>query len=626
VAKKIFTSESIPEFKILEKLGQGGMGSVFKAVQKSLDREVALKIMPARLAENPEFKERFFREAKAAGRLNHTNIVQGIDAGESDGFCWIAMELVTGGSVTQLLKKKGTLSKKEALSITLQIARGLDHASKAGIVHRDVKPENFLITEDGVAKLCDLGISKVSTDAGLTQDGNTLGTPHYISPEQARGQSDIDTRADIYSLGASWYHLLSGRTPFEGPTAAVVMTKHITEKAPSITTLVENIDRNTVQVLEKMMAKKRDERYADAEALIADLEALESGITPPGVIPAADKNISQRTRKIRPAAGKAKSVKKAVRKEEGSPALLYGGIGGAVLLFIILIAAFYGRDEPSAVKPQRVPVVRKKPAPVSSRKSNPAPSRAKRKPVKKPVPVQRKRTGSAEKFKRLQGEIASLPDSAKIEYLKQFAGDYRGSKEAGAALQQAKDMEKKIMQYEAQAMERSAMQARSHLPEIRRIGAVEVYEKFVQDYRGSKAAELTQKELDDFVRGGGERGEITFAEIPQDADGAHDVLKMISAGEVDGRADDIVPFVEHRKSSIRKEALRALGNADRGVYVKKSLEALADRNEGVRIAALDILEKFTEEENVREQIEEVSRKDNSPLVRNKAERILYEDR
>ncbi|MFW5858110.1 MAG: serine/threonine-protein kinase, partial [Planctomycetota bacterium] len=315
--------QTIPGFTLKKKLGAGGMGSVYKAVQQSLDREVAIKVMPIELAENPEFRERFFREAKAAGRLNHPNIVQGIDAGEAGPYCWIAMELVNGPSVADLLKERERFGETEALAIVTDIARALEHAASHGIIHRDVKPENFLRAANGVTKLCDLGIAKAAAeDTGLTQEGRAVGTPRYISPEQARGEQNIDARADIYSLGASWYHLLTGQPPFDGPTAAVVMTKHITDEPEPIQDLVDEVSPHTVRVIARMMAKDKEKRYPGLAELLVDLEALARGELPRGALATSVPGGASRSKRRR-----AKGERKGGGKTKGEKAARNGRTG-----------------------------------------------------------------------------------------------------------------------------------------------------------------------------------------------------------------------------------------------------------------------------------------------------------
>jgi serine/threonine-protein kinase len=219
----------IGNFEILEKVGQGGMGAVFRARQISMDRIVAIKILPPKLAENPSFQKRFINEARVSAKLSHLNIINGIDCGEANGYTYFAMEFVDGRTIKEVMKEKGKFSPPEAIKIIRQMVEALAYAKGQGLVHRDVKPDNIMLMTNGVAKLCDLGLAKnieSNDDAGLTQSGQAVGTPHYISPEQARGEP-VDFNSDIYSLGATFYHMLTGKTPFHGPTSAAVMALHI---------------------------------------------------------------------------------------------------------------------------------------------------------------------------------------------------------------------------------------------------------------------------------------------------------------------------------------------------------------------------------------------------------------
>ena len=209
------TSVQITGYEMIEKVGQGAMGTVFRARQISLDRIVALKILPPSLAKDQGFIDRFIKEARAAGRLNHPNIVQGIDVGQSGGYNFFAMEFIVGETVKEYMVREGAVSEKLTLSICADVAQALEHAHEHGLVHGDVKPDNIMVTKKNQAKLCDLGLARpIATDAAGQRTDIVMGTPHYISPEQVRGQLDIDIRSDIYSLGATLYHMITRRTPF----------------------------------------------------------------------------------------------------------------------------------------------------------------------------------------------------------------------------------------------------------------------------------------------------------------------------------------------------------------------------------------------------------------------------
>jgi serine/threonine-protein kinase len=276
-------AEQIPGYKILGKIGAGAMASVYKAKQLSLDRIVAIKILPKRLSENPEFVERFYREGRAAAKLNHNNIVQAIDVGESGGYHYFAMEHIDGKTVYDDLADGKPYDEKMAIHIVTQVARALEHAHDRGLIHRDVKPKNIMLTRDNLAKLADMGLAREASDmqVAAAEAGRAYGTPYYISPEQIRGELNIDHRADIYSLGATFYHMVTGRVPFEGSTPSAVMHKHLREPLVPPDHLKPNLTSGVAEVIETMMAKSRNDRYANAHDLIQDLELVARGESPP---------------------------------------------------------------------------------------------------------------------------------------------------------------------------------------------------------------------------------------------------------------------------------------------------------------------------------------------------------
>ncbi|MFO7900327.1 MAG: SUMF1/EgtB/PvdO family nonheme iron enzyme, partial [Planctomycetota bacterium] len=236
-------------------------------------RPVALKVLPPRLARDKEYLGRFFREARAAARLNHPNVVQAIDAGEADGYYYFAMEYVEGPSVIELLQE-GSMPRERVLRIARDMGRALEAAHAAGIVHRDVKPANILLASDGTAKLADLGLARETTSraTGLTQEGLAIGTPDYISPEQVRGEADVDGRTDIYSLGATLYHMLTGQPPYTGGSGNEVMAKHLSEPVPDPRRVNPAVPLAAARVVRKAMAKDREHRYQSAAEMVQDIE------------------------------------------------------------------------------------------------------------------------------------------------------------------------------------------------------------------------------------------------------------------------------------------------------------------------------------------------------------------
>jgi serine/threonine protein kinase len=274
--------QQIPGYQILAKLGSGAMATVFKARQLSLDRIVAIKVLPKKLSENLEYVERFHKEGKAAAKLNHANIVQAIDVGEAGGYHYFVMEYVEGHTLGDELAEGQAFSEAEALRITIQIGRALEHAHRQGLMHRDVKPKNIMMTPEGVAKLADMGLARAASDvqAAQAEAGRAYGTPYYISPEQIRGELKIGPQADLYSLGATFYHMVTGRVPFEGKNPSAVMHKHLKTELIPPDHVNPKLSAGCAQVIEMMMTKDPSDRYQTAADLIVDLERISRGEAP----------------------------------------------------------------------------------------------------------------------------------------------------------------------------------------------------------------------------------------------------------------------------------------------------------------------------------------------------------
>lgn len=275
-------AHQIPGYKILGKLGAGAMAFVYKAKQLSLNRTVAIKVLPKRFSENPEYVERFYKEGRAAAMLNHNNIVQAFDVGEAGGYHYFVMEYVEGKTLHEDLAAGKVFSEKEAIDIIIQVARALEHAHERGLIHRDVKPKNIMIDASGTVKLADMGLARETTDikAAQTEAGKAYGTPYYIAPEQIRGQIDIDRRADIYSLGATIYHMVTGTVPFMADEPADVMRKHLKDQLTPPDHINTSLSAGVSEVIEIMMAKRKEDRYNDIKELLTDLEAIRDGQPP----------------------------------------------------------------------------------------------------------------------------------------------------------------------------------------------------------------------------------------------------------------------------------------------------------------------------------------------------------
>lgn len=266
--------KSLGQFRIVERIGAGGMATVFKAYQPNLDRYVAIKVLPAYHARDPIFVKRFAQEARAVAKLVHPNILQIHDFGEEDGITYIVMEYVDGGTLKDRLKRP--IAVPEAVDYMIQAAEGLNCAHTNGIVHRDVKPANMLLRKDGYLLLSDFGIAKIlEGTTNLTRVGTGIGTPQYMSPEQGTGQP-VDRRSDIYSLGIVLFHCLAGRVPFTAENPLTITVKHLNEPLPVELLRKANVPAPIEQVVVKMTAKHPQDRYQTIDELI---NALTNALT-----------------------------------------------------------------------------------------------------------------------------------------------------------------------------------------------------------------------------------------------------------------------------------------------------------------------------------------------------------
>ena len=266
--------QPIEGFEILERLGSGGMGTVFKARQISMNRIVALKILKKSDLKDSLSLERLRREALVTARMDHPHIVKGIDFGRTARYYYFVMEYVKGRSVKTILDQEGRVPEKEALSIVRDLAKALDHAYNCNVIHRDIKPGNIIITPGGRAKLTDLGLAKGIIDLTVTKEGTTVGTPQYISPDQARDPSEAGIGSDIYSLGATFYHMVTGRVPFDGESVAEVITNVLYGRPKPPEAVCDSISTATSRCIARMMAKDRQRRYQTPAELIADLDLI----------------------------------------------------------------------------------------------------------------------------------------------------------------------------------------------------------------------------------------------------------------------------------------------------------------------------------------------------------------
>ncbi|MCC6284391.1 MAG: serine/threonine protein kinase [Phycisphaerales bacterium] len=277
------SGQTIPGYKLLGKLGAGAMATVFKAKQLSLDRMVAIKILPRKFGQSPQFVERFYAEGRAAAQLNHPNIVQAYDVGKAGDYHYFVMEYVEGRTVYDDIVKHKRFSEREAIDITIQAAEALLHAHERGLIHRDIKPKNIMINRDGVVKVADLGLARAISDkeAAEAEQGKAFGTPYYISPEQIRGEVTVGPTTDIYSLGATLYHMVTGTVPFDGKNPSSVMHKHLKADLVPPDHVNPKLSTGLAEVIEMMMAKSPKGRHQSCKDLLVDLRAVREGQNPP---------------------------------------------------------------------------------------------------------------------------------------------------------------------------------------------------------------------------------------------------------------------------------------------------------------------------------------------------------
>ncbi len=360
------TDEREPPLEILgyrrnRKLGAGGMGLVYEAFHARLKRTVALKLLKPGMAADHDFRERFLRESKAMAAVSHPNVVAIYDAGEHDGWLFMALEYVPGGDVARLLHRRGVLDDREASVIILGCARGLAAIAAAGLVHRDIKPANIFLDRSNQPKIGDLGLARASDGADrMTMTGMSWGTPAYMSPEQIRGVADIDIRADIYALGATLYTILTGVEPYCGATTYVITHKVLTDPLPDPRAHNMLIQPALVAIIHKAMDKDRAARYQAPEELIQDLERamsgrtlLHAGAAPPAPSPTSPTAFAAAPAGMKPRAAVAAPAGMALPSVNPLAMKLLALVAVAVLLAVVVVSMQGGTriEHATAAKP-----------------------------------------------------------------------------------------------------------------------------------------------------------------------------------------------------------------------------------------------------------------------------------
>ena len=255
-------------YRILEQIGMGGMATVYRANDEKLERSVTVKVLKEEFTEDEDFRSRFKTEARAAAKLSHPNIVNVYDVGEGNGIYYIVMEYVHGETLKKVIQKSAPLDNVTTLSIAIQMASALEHAHQHGVVHRDIKPQNILISMDGTIKITDFGIARAAADATTTD--TALGSVYYFSPEQARG-GYVDDKSDIYSLGITMFEMLTGHVPFEGDNSVSIALKHLNSSLPDLRQYNPAVSDTLMNIIKKATQKKKDDRYASITQMLSDL-------------------------------------------------------------------------------------------------------------------------------------------------------------------------------------------------------------------------------------------------------------------------------------------------------------------------------------------------------------------
>jgi Tol biopolymer transport system component/tRNA A-37 threonylcarbamoyl transferase component Bud32 len=398
--------EKIGRYQIKSELGRGGMATVYEAYDPRFEREVAIKVLPREMLHDPQFRVRFEREAKTIALLEHPAIVPVYDYGEEDGQPYFVMRYMTGGSLSDRIRK-GALTLQEAAHIMNRLAPALDEAHAKGIIHRDMKPGNILFDRVGEPYLADFGIAKLAESQINVTGSGIIGTPAYMSPEQAQGES-IDGRSDIYALGTILFEMLTGQQPYKGDTPMSVVVKHITEPVPHILEVKPTLPPAIEQMVEKTMAKRRDERFATARDFAAALNAIARGETPNiGFAPTLiDVSAPHAEKKAVPFAGAAVPGATVIAKHEGQakPPVAAAPVAGPknvpprkksvgwiiplVAVFVLCIAAAIGvfvfRDK---IFPVTVATALPTQTPISTKTEAPAPTATANAVVPSPLPT-----------------------------------------------------------------------------------------------------------------------------------------------------------------------------------------------------------------------------------------------
>jgi len=492
----------IEGYKLLAKIGQGGMGAVYKAERVETGEIVALKVLPRRMAQREQFVGRFLREARAAAKMTSAYIVRPVDVGFSGGYYYFAMEFVEGESVDTTLSIDGSMSELKALRIVRQMALALCDAESAGMVHRDIKPGNIIVSEDGVAKLTDFGLAREVSDDSVTQAGVTLGTPNYMSPEQAKAMKSLDTRSDIYSLGVTFYNMVTGSVPFHGETSLLTMLKHLNEQPVAPITRRPDLSQGCNDIILKMLAKNRDERYQKARELVEDIELVIEGRPPKHAECTAPAEAAEEDEKGVP--DEIEQFAEAIRRQGRLRWIRIGAqLFGLSLVGVVVYALFFTGDG----------------TPEDDGKKDGARRKTGAVPLTELGKRARARLAEAEAF-----ALQHQADRDKlVEIVRRFADvrkEFAHTAVADPAGRQLAEYRRKLAKAVARELARCKAKA-DRLADKNRFGdAVEVYRAFAPGLRSEAVKEIEKAELD-LVRGARKE----FSRLEQEAE------RFLGAGE-----------------------------------------------------------------------------------------------